>query len=72
MLDGIDSNSDNNAGIVLYANVDAIEEFKVQTSSYSAEFGRSGGAVVNSTFKSGSNQFHIAQRQIRFGLKISF
>jgi hypothetical protein len=58
MLDGIDNNSNDNAGTVLYTNVDAIEEFKVQTSTYSAEFGRSGGAVVNAAIKSGSNQFH--------------
>jgi outer membrane receptor protein involved in Fe transport len=58
MLDGIDNNSNDNAGNVLQTSVDAIEEFKVQTSNYSAEFGRSGGAVINATIKSGTNQFH--------------
>ena len=58
MLDGIDNNSNDNAGNILRTNVDAIEEFKVQTSNYSAEFGRSGGAVINATIKSGTNQFH--------------
>ncbi len=58
MLDGIDNNSNDNAGNILRTNVDAIEEFKVQTSNYSAEFGRSGGAVINATIKSGANQFH--------------
>ncbi len=58
MLDGIDNNSNDNAGNVLQTNVDAIQEFKVQTSNYSAEFGRSGGAVINATIKSGTNQFH--------------
>jgi hypothetical protein len=58
LLDGIDNNSNDNAGTILYTNIDAIEEFKVQTSTYSAEFGRSGGAVVNAAIKSGSNQFH--------------
>lgn len=58
MLDGIDNNSNDNAGNVLRTSVDAIAEFKVQTSNYSAEFGRSGGAVINATIKSGTNEFH--------------
>jgi hypothetical protein len=58
MLDGIDNNSNDNAGNILSTNVDAIQEFKVQTSGYSAEFGRSGGAVINATIKSGTNAFH--------------
>jgi hypothetical protein len=60
ILDGIDNNSNDNGGNVLKTNVDAIEEFKVQTSNYSAEFGRSGGAVINATIKSGTNGFHGA------------
>ncbi len=58
LLDGIDNNSNDNGGNVLKTNVDAIAEFKVQTSNYSAEFGRSGGAVINATIKNGTNQFH--------------
>ena len=58
LLDGVDNNSNDNAGNILKTNVDAIEEFKVQTSNYSAEFGRSGGAVINATIKSGTNGFH--------------
>jgi outer membrane receptor protein involved in Fe transport len=58
LLDGIDNNSNDNGGVVLRTNVDAIQEFKVQTNSYSAEFGRSGGAVVNAITKSGSNAYH--------------
>ena len=58
LLDGIDNNSNDNGGLVLRTNVDAIQEFKIQTNSYSAEFGRSGGAVVNAVLKSGGNNFH--------------
>src|SRR5436309_945593 len=39
-------------------SIDAIEEFKVQTGSYSAEFGQSSGARVEVSLKSGTNQFH--------------
>jgi hypothetical protein len=39
---------------------DAIQEFRVETSNYSAEFGHSGGAVVDAVTKSGSNQLHGA------------
>src|SRR6185295_3433085 len=56
LLDGIDNNSNDGGEAALYTNVDALEEFKVQTSSYSAEFGRSGGAVINATLKSGANE----------------
>src|SRR5882724_8301926 len=58
ILDGVDNNSNDIGTNVLKTNVDAIAEFKVQTSNYSAEFGRSGGAVINATIKSGTNQFH--------------
>ena len=63
MLDGIDNNSDtvdflNGTNFVVLPPVDAIQEFKVQTTDFSAEFGRSGAAVLNATIKSGTNQFH--------------
>jgi hypothetical protein len=58
LMDGMDNNSNDSGGNVLYTSVDAIQEFKVQTNSYSAEFGRSGGAVINAVIKSGSNQLH--------------
>jgi hypothetical protein len=63
LLDGIDNNSNNvdflsGAAFVLRPPVDAIAEFKLQTSAFSAEFGRAGGAVLNATLKSGTNEFH--------------
>jgi hypothetical protein len=63
MLDGIDNNSDtvdflNGTNFVVLPPVDAIQEFKVQTTNFSAEFGRSGAAVMNATVKSGTNQLH--------------
>ncbi len=58
LLDGIDNNSNDNGGVVLRTNVDAIQEFKLQTNTYSAEFGRSAGAVVNAITKTGTNSYH--------------
>jgi hypothetical protein len=57
LLDGIDNNSDtvdflNGTNYVVLPPVDAIQEFKVQTTGFSAEFGRSGAAVLNATIKS--------------------
>jgi len=65
LLDGIDNNSDtvdflNGTNYIVLPPVDAIQEFKVQTSDFSAEFGRSGAAVLNATIKSGTNEFHGA------------
>ncbi|MGP8094580.1 MAG: carboxypeptidase regulatory-like domain-containing protein [Candidatus Sulfotelmatobacter sp.] len=58
ILDGIDNNSNDNGDVAVLSSVDAIAEFKIETSNYSPEFGRSGGAVINATTKSGTNKFH--------------
>ncbi len=62
MLDGVTiTTPEQNSGITTAAQtpaVDAVEEFKVQTSFFSAEFGNTGGAVVNMVTKSGTNQYH--------------
>jgi hypothetical protein len=42
----------------IFPSVDAMQEFRVQTSNYSAEFGRSGSGIINMVFKSGGNQVH--------------
>ncbi|MEZ5355984.1 MAG: TonB-dependent receptor [Bryobacteraceae bacterium] len=49
---------DNRARDAMRPSLEAIAEFKVQTSNFSAEYGASAGAVVNVVTKSGSNQFH--------------
>jgi len=57
LLDGIDNNSLAINQIVIPPSVDAVQEFKVQSSTYSAEFGRSGGQF-NYVTRSGTNAFH--------------
>jgi hypothetical protein len=63
LLDGVDNNNYQNASQGERAEavkppVDAIQEFKVFTNSFSAEYGRAAGGVVNAVLKSGSNQLH--------------
>ncbi len=57
MLDGVDNNETWLQTVVLFPSVDALDEFKLQTSTYSAEFGRSLGGVVNLQIKSGTNSY---------------
>lgn len=66
-LDGAD-NKDNGGGGNNFVNInpDALSEFKILTTNYSAEYGYSSGAVVNLQIKSGARQFHgIAYEYIR-------
>jgi len=58
MLDGVDNNETWLQTVVLFPSVDALDEFKLQTSTYSAEFGHSLGGVVNLQIKSGTNAMH--------------
>ncbi len=62
-LDGVDNNSGSTnlqEGSVqtVQPPPDALQEFRVQTRTYSSEFGTSAGAVINASIKSGSNEFH--------------
>jgi hypothetical protein len=58
MLDGNDNNQLDEGGIAIFPNLDAVQEFKVLTYNYSAEWGERAGPTVLVTTKSGSNQFH--------------
>ncbi len=64
LLDGVADDTTSNHGSIgrnsiLYTpSVDALEEFKVETNSYSAEFGHSAGLVVSATIKAGTNNLH--------------
>jgi hypothetical protein len=64
-LDGVDNTSYSNSyrGLnaqVVQPSVEALQEFKIQTNAYSAEFGRSAGALINAVTRSGSNTVHGA------------
>ncbi|WP_234800798.1 TonB-dependent receptor [Luteitalea pratensis] len=76
ILDGVDNNSygTSNQGFsnqVVQVSPDAVDEFKVQTNNFSAEFGRAGGAVINATFRSGTNQFRGAAWEFNRNTKLN-
>src|SRR6266404_4386665 len=63
LLNGVDNNSWSEnlqefSVQVVQPPPDAVQEFRVQTRTYSAEFGNSAGAVINATIKSGTNDYH--------------
>ena len=62
LLDGVSStNFEQNSGVLqptYVPSVDAVEEFKVQQSNFSAEFGFTGATIVNVVTRSGTNAFH--------------
>jgi hypothetical protein len=62
LLDGVSVVTvEQNSGItdLKYApSVDAVQEFKIQTNFFSAEYGQTGGAVINMVTRSGTNEFH--------------
>ena len=64
LLNGIDDNIFATAGnvgrqgIAIFPSVDAVQEFKVMTNNFSAEYGHAAGYIVAATIKAGGNQFH--------------
>ena len=58
LLDGNDNNQLDEGGIAIFSEIDDIQEFKVLTYNYSAEYGERAGPTVLVTTKSGSNQWH--------------
>lgn len=65
LMDGLDNNSygtsnQNYSSQVVQASPDAIAEFRVITSNFSAEYGRAGGGIINAVMRSGTNQIHLS------------
>jgi hypothetical protein len=56
-LDGVDVTDHHQGGTLIQTSIDALQEFQVQQSEYTAEFGNAGG-VINATTKSGTNGYH--------------
>jgi Carboxypeptidase regulatory-like domain/TonB-dependent Receptor Plug Domain len=65
-IDGITNlNLGNNTGALVSVNPDALEEVKVLTSNYQAEYGRAGGGFIALSTRGGTNQFHGGARYFR-------
>ena len=58
VVDGIEVTSNRNNDTGVSPSVDSVQEFKIQTSAYAPEYGRSSGAVVTIQTQSGTNSFH--------------
>jgi hypothetical protein len=59
LVEGMNNNENHNGfGILIFPPIDAVEQFRVETSVADAQFGRGGGGTVNLTFKSGTKDFH--------------
>lgn len=58
MMDGANNNARQFGNIAIKPSIDAIQEFKVQSNSYSAEFGQAAFGQINLITKSGTNEFH--------------
>jgi hypothetical protein len=58
LLDGANNTNFLNNNIIASPNPDAVEEFKILTNNYDAEYGRTSGGIVNQITKSGTNSYH--------------
>ncbi len=58
IIDGISNNMEFSGAMGVVPAIDAIQEFSIQTSGYSAEFGKAGGGIINVAIRSGTNQYH--------------
>jgi hypothetical protein len=58
LLDGVDNNESLVNTINIFPSADAVQEFRVQTSVATAEFGRGGGGIINTVTRSGRNSFY--------------
>ena len=60
MVDGFTDRNSRGAAADFRPNIDALQEFKMETSGFSAEYGKMAGGIVNMTIKSGTNNYHGA------------
>src|SRR5690348_9222870 len=58
MINGINLNDLSNSQVTFQPSINTVSEFKVDNSTFSAEYGRNSGAIVNVATRSGSNQLH--------------
>ena len=78
LLDGVESTQNRTQDVTVRPSVDSVQEFKVSTSSFDAEYGNAAGGIVQIQTKAGTNHFHgvgyefyrpdtVAARQYSFG-----
>lgn len=65
LIDGGDNTDDTIGGALQNFNIEAVQEFKIQTMAYKAEFGRSSGGVLSVVTKSGTNNFEGSAYEFR-------
>src|SRR5215470_8224436 len=58
IIDGGDNTDDTIGGALQNFSIESVQEFKVQTQQYKAEYGRSNGGVINVVTRTGTNDFH--------------